>query len=217
MAEHENLGCPSNAKCSKKTGLIRHQWIEIAKSKSKNKLSKMKSFSKSFGVPLSIWGLNKAESNPKYMIWDSPCKNHNLEEKPRVSLVDVFSKNLNKLESNSDVIIPRGVLLNNGKTEVINLLRSDAPILLSKDSVFYVRESEGTYYSIAIRRDGHVTLLDTPSLKKYPSEVSCPKELSEKFNSTVKLDNLYLGHFCKRIWNIDQNAYQTIALGWSCN
>ncbi len=90
MAEHEHLGCPSNAKCSKKTGLIRQQWIEIAKSKNKNKIKKLTSFSRSFGVPLSVWGLNKAEENPAYMIWDSPCKNHNIEENPKVSLVDVF-------------------------------------------------------------------------------------------------------------------------------
>lgn len=217
MIDHEFVGCPTNAKCTKKTGLIRQHWIEISKSKKKNKLKKLKSFSKSFGVPLSVWGLNEAEKNQKYMIWDSPCKNHNLEEKPKISLIDVFSKNLSEVKSNSDVIVPKGLVLNNDKVEEIDLMRSDAPILLSKDSIFYVREVEGTYYTIAIHRNGKVTLIETPKVKHYPSEVACPEKLKEKFDSTVKLDNLYLGYFCKNIWNISTNSYQTMAIGWSCN
>ena len=213
-----NLGCPEFSKCSKKVGVIRQQWIEIAKSNKKQKIKILQSFSQSFGTPLSIWGKNKAEADDRYIIWDSPCKNHNLEEEPKISLVDVFSKNLLELKKSNDIIVPQGLLLNSkNEIEVIDLLRSDAPILLSKNSVFYVKEVEGIYYSLELKRNGKINLLKTPSVTNSPREVQCPKELGEKFKSLELFKNLYKGHYCKKIWDISSNSYQVLALGWSCN
>jgi hypothetical protein len=218
MVDHQNLGCPENSKCSKKTGLIRQQWVEIAKSKRKGKVKRLKSFSRTFGAPLSVWGLSEAESNDDFIIWDSPCKNHNPEEGQKINLVNVFSKNLSTLKNNKSLIIPKGLLIKEDKKiETVDLLRSDAPILLSNNSVFYVQEIEGIYYSLELKRSGQIQLLTTPKVSHYPSEVQCPKDVSEKFKKLSVHQNLYLGHFCKKIWNVSTNSYQVMALGWSCN
>lgn len=218
LKEHEHMGCPENSKCSKKTGVIRQQWIEIAKSRRKEKVKRLQSFARSFGAPLTVWGLDKAELNDQYVIWDSPCKKHNLEEEPRISLVDVFSKDLSSLKKNKDVIIPYGLLLNSkNKIEKLDLLRGDAPILLSNNSVFYVQEVEGIYYTLELHRNGKIQLLKTPRVTQYPSEVQCPKELTDKLTSMTEYKNLYQGQFCKKIWNVSTNSYQVMALGWSCN
>ncbi len=219
MAIHENLGCPENSKCSKKMGLIHQQWVEIAKSTQKNKLRKLQSFASSFGAPVSIWGLNKAEANSSYIIWDSSCKNHNHEEKPRITYVDTFAKDFSDLlNKTEEVIVPKGLILE-GKGRIVSvpLLRSDAPVLLSKDSVFYIQENEGLYYTLEIKRSGKLNIIKTPTPTKLPGEVTCPKELDEAFAASFNPPNLYLGHFCKQIWNISTNSYQVMALGWSCN
>ncbi|OUR99966.1 hypothetical protein A9Q84_02740 [Halobacteriovorax marinus] len=217
MVEHQNIGCPTNAKCSKKMGIIRQQWVSIAKAGTKKPLNKLKSFASSYGVPIPLWGKSGAEKNKDLIIWDSPCSNHNNEELERFSIVNIFSKNLKSLEGKSDLIIPKSILKNRTHTRALNVLRGDAPIALRGDILYYIKEVEGLYYGLELKTSGQLRVVKVPKISNYPHEVTCSKEILEQMKPLQKHANLHKGIYCKNIWDLNTSSYSTMAFGWSCH
>lgn len=217
MVEHQNIGCPSNSKCSKKTGIIRQQWISIAKEKNKHPLRKLQSFASSYGLPISLWGKSTAEKNQDFIIWDSPCANHNNDKLENFLIVNVFSKNLQKLKSFKDLVIPHSVLKSGKDLQTLPVLRGDAPIALRGNILYYVKEVEGLYYGLELKSSGELRVVSVPKVKNYPYEVTCSKEILERMKLLQKHENLYTGIYCKNIWNINTSSYNTMAFGWSCH
>lgn len=217
MAEHENLGCPSNSQCSKKIGLIRHQWVGIAKSNDRNKLKKMKSFTSSFGALLPVWGREDAQKNKDLILWDSACKTHNKEKLESMKLVEVFTKSLSTLEKEKDLFVPNAIRVNKKSGRVRKVIRGDAPILVDGDDFIYIRELEGFYYAMRLKKNGSIHLEEVPKVSNYPREVACQDDTQKEILSLSPVKNLYQGGYCKVIWNKKTRSYETIAFGWSCD
>ncbi len=217
MAEHENLGCPSNSQCSKKIGIIRHQLVGIAKSAGSNKISKMRSFTASYGALLPVWGRQIAEKNQDLILWDSSCKGHNKEKMESMKLIEVFSKNLNTLRKEKDLFIPNALMTDRKSKRVRSVIRGDAPILIDGDDLIYIRENEGFYYGLRILPNGEIRIEDTPKVQNYPSEVGCAEEVTKELLSLAPVKHLYQGSYCKIIWNKKSKKYETLAFGWSCD
>jgi len=217
MIEHQNIGCPSNSKCSQKMGIIRQQWVSIAKARNKNPLRKLKSFASSYGTPISLWAKTSAEKNKEFIIWDSPCPNHNNEKLDKFLIVDTFSKNLKDLEAIKDLVVPKSIL-NKGKSfSTLSVLRGDAPIALKGNILYYVKEVEGLYYGLELKTSGELRVVSVPKIRNYPHEVTCSKEILEKMKPLQKFENLHTGIYCKNIWDINTSSYSTMAFGWSCH
>lgn len=217
MAEHENLGCPSNSKCSKKIGIIRHQLLGIAKSGDKDKIKKMRSFISSYGILLPVWGREKAQKNNDLILWDSSCKAHNKEKLESMKLVEVFSKNLNSLDKEKDLFIPRAIMADRKSKRVRSVIRGDAPILIDGDDLIYIQEIEGFYFGLRLDIKGNIRIEDAPKVSNYPSEVRCSDEVTKELLSLSPVKHLYQGAYCKIVWNKKSKKYETLALGWSCD
>ncbi|CBW26967.1 hypothetical protein BMS_2161 [Halobacteriovorax marinus SJ] len=217
MAEHENLGCPSNSQCSKKIGLIRHQWINIAKSNSPNKLKRMNNFINSYGALIPVWGRESSQANKELILWDSSCKNHNNEKLESMKLIEVYSKNINSLKDQKDIFIPNALRLNKKKPTTRKVIRGDAPVLIDGDDFLYIKESEGFYYGLRLKSNGEIRVEETPKVTNYPSEIKCSDEHTKALLSMSPVKNLYQGSYCKIIWNRKSKSYETLAFGWSCD
>ena len=217
MAEHENLGCPSNSQCSKKIGIIRHQLLGIAKSNDGNKIDKLRSFISSYGILLPVWGRESAQKNKELILWDSSCKAHNKEKFESMKLVEAFSKSLNSLKNEKDLFIPRAIMVDRKSKRVRNVVRGDAPILIDGDDLIYIQEIEGFYFGLRLDSKGNTQIEDAPKVTNYPSEVRCSDEVTKELLSLAPVEHLYQGAYCKIVWNKKSKKYETLALGWSCD
>lgn len=217
MAEHENLGCPSNSSCSKKIGLIRHQWTGIAKSTTPNKIKRMRSFTSSYGALLPVWGRESSEKNQDLILWDSSCKGHNKEKLESIKFIEVFSKNLNSLKKEKDLIIPNVIMTNRKSNRVRSVLRGDAPILIDGNDLIYIKESEGFYYALRLKLNGEISIEEVPKVESYPSEIGCTEDVTKELLQLTSIKHLYQGSYCKIIWNKKAKKYETLAFGWSCD
>ncbi len=217
MAEHENLGCPTNSNCSKKIGLIRHQWTGIAKSNTPNKIKRMRSFTSSYGALIPVWGRSSAEKNEDLILWDSSCKGHNNEKLESIKLIEVFSKNLNSLKKEKDLLVPNVIMTARKSNRIRSVLRGDAPILIDGDDLIYIKETEGFYYGLRLKVNGEVSIENVPKVQNYPSEVRCTDEITNELLNLTSIKHLYQGSYCKIIWNKKKKKYETLAFGWSCD
>jgi hypothetical protein len=214
---HENEGCTENSQCSKETGKIRQNWLEIIKSISDNKISEKfanETVFKKTGIPISIWAREDAtKQNSPLILWNSPCKQH--QDKNNIIFIgEVFTSKLSEIKN---LILQKAIFKENGVIKTINLPRGDAPINIINNSFYYTKDDEGIFYGLNISITGELKISKPIHIEKFPKEVDCPKDMIEEFYRNAPSLNFYKGSFCKEIWNQNKKQYSLLLLGWSCN
>lgn len=215
--DHINPGCPDESICSKETGIKASIWKENLRNYLQNHLSEKELnniLTQKEAFPVNIWADAEAiKSNLNLALWRSPCKQHQDKNNP-IDIGEIYLKSIKNIPH----IIYSKIIYNNTKEiKAIALPRGDAPIAIFNDHFYYTKDDDGLFYGLLISQNGELKISKTKSIKKYPREVSCPKEMSELFLKEAPSLNFYKGSFCKEIWNNDKNAYETILVGWSCN
>jgi len=230
MLGHIHEGCPSNSTCSKTTGAKRKRWIDVIKaspSDQKKTARGLERFRKQYGLPIGFWihteKVEKGEPEHNLIIWDSHCSNHQSKDpKQRIFMGEVMVKSMSELEK---ITVPEHQLFINktwtieksGKINSYYHPRAEFPIMVDSRGIYITREDEGKYYGIQISSKGSLSVVPINNPKSFPREVSCPPALDAVFKTNLKMSNLYMGHYCKALWNNTTKEYQTFVFSWSCN
>lgn len=226
MLDHPFKGCPTNSLCSQNMGAKREKWLKALRSP---KAATAENFRKQFGMPIKIWTRDTVLKDPSMITWDSFCAKHNpkpsseglINTDEKIYITEVFSKDLNKIGSiykeGPQVLLNRLYLLDGKKVIPYLIPRSEAPLFIEKNHLYFTVEEEGSYFGLWISPKGTLRISETFLPKNFPDEVKCPEPLAKAFQAGIKNQNLYQGYFCKAIWNRTKKAYSTMALGWSCN
>ena len=211
-------GCPENAICDKATGEHRLKWLEILTKLEQKKINEVeanKLIQKNTGFPIPVWAMEFARKKPLVMLWDSPCKQHNIDTNKTYIGVTFIKK---MMEKNNILFHPIAILLDEKKdAHSLPVLRGDAPLFIVNDSLYYTEDDDGHYYGLLISPKGQITLSKVFSDTHYPRETACTKEQIDRFTREAPSPNFFKGYYCKEIWNTQTKFYESIILGWSCN
>lgn len=230
MLGHIHEGCPSNSTCSKETGALRKKWIDVLKASpaDQRKTARgLERFREKYGLPIGFWihtqKIEKGEPKHKLIIWDSHCSNHQ-SKKPeeRVFLGQSMVKSFNdfakmNLPEHKIMLNKTWTLTKKGKLRSYFHPRAEFPIKVDGAGIYITREDEGKYYGLQIDTRGTISIVPINNPKSFPKEVVCPEKLVTSFKAEVGMSNLYMGHYCKALWNDSTREYQTFIFGWSCN
>lgn len=224
MIDHFNEGCPTNSECSPKMGTLYKRWTELVESfGGKGYASKrLENFRMKNGAPVEVWVTEKGKASDDLIFWDSPCKNHNLEEQPKIRIGLGFAKNLNELSSleKEEKLIFRFLRIYQGKgkpSKEIRTLRGDMPLYLDGEKLVFQKSIEGSYYGLSLDFSGKMEIIDPIKPPEFPNSLDCPKDFEEEIKEKTLTKNLYSGTYCQRTWNIKKNAFDILMVGWSCN
>ena len=223
-------GCPSNSTCSKKTGAKRKKWIDVLKASplDQRKTARgLERFRSQYGLPIGFWlhteKIEKDEPDHKLIIWDSHCSNHQSKNsKERIFLGESMIKSFKdfdkmNLSEHKIMLNKTWTLTKKGKLLSYFHPRAEFPIKIDSGGIYITREAEGKYYGLQIDNRGAIRIIPVSNPKSFPKEVACPEKLVQSFKTEVEMANLYMGHYCKAIWNDTTKEYQTFIFGWSCN
>lgn len=230
MLGHIHEGCPSNSTCSKETGLSRKKWVDVLKAAPNDKKKAARGierFRKTYGIPLSFWVYvtSKPDTEPKHklIIWDSHCPNHQAKDNNKqINLGETLTKDFKSLlnyknDQHKIMVSKTFTLNNNGKVESYPHPRADFPTFMDSTGIYFTREEEGKYYGMRVSKAGLVNIIPITSPKSFPQEVKCPDPLTKVFDDYIQMNNLYMGRYCKALWNRSSKKFQTFIFGWSCN
>lgn len=216
--DHLNSGCPINSACNKNLGTKRISWIKFLRSTTaKTKKIEFDNFTKKFGVPINIWTTLKAAKDQSIIQWDSPCRGHRIPGK-EIFKGQVFVKSFHHIEKQESLIVPKIYLLN--KEQLLKVYprpRDTFPSFMTNKTFFYNLSDEGELFGIKVSKSGTIDLNRSKFSDQSPREVKCPNQLVSLFEERKRPQNLFQGHYCKAIWNLQKKQYQTVLLGWSCN
>jgi hypothetical protein len=211
-------GCPENSLCKKETGIIRSEWLEILgkfEQKSIDEKEANRLVQSRTGIPIPAWASEEASKKPLTILWDSPCKQHKTPTN-KTYIAVTFLKNL--LPKNNILFHAPAVILDDKKVpHLIMVLRGDAPLFISNDSLYYTQDDEGHYYGLLVAPSGRLSLTHILSDTHYPKEISCTLEQIEMFKREIPSPDFFQGYYCKSLWNTKTKNYQSILIGWSCN
>jgi hypothetical protein len=211
-------GCPENALCPKETGAHRLEWLDILTKFEQKKLSEKevnKQIQLKLGLPIPLWATEEATKKPLAMLWNSPCKQHNIPTN-KTYIAVTFLKNL--LPKNNILFHSPAILLDiQNRPHSIMVLRGDAPLFIVNDSLYYTQDDEGHFYGLLVSPQGQLSISKVLFDSHYPREITCSKEQIEMFNRETPSPNFFQGYYCKEIWNTKSKTYQSLLVGWSCN
>jgi hypothetical protein len=191
--------------------------------KKKNQVALLNRLAHKTGIPFTQWVTQEGSSSKELIIWDSHCRNHNAEGRPKIHIGLQFINNLSEARAHDK----KGLT----HTRFIHILeedrtitkrqapRLDTPLYLNGDQLIYQIELEGNYYAQSIDKSGKLKIVESITPKDYPRTIDCPKALLESANQRKEkvTKNLYLGFFCQRTWNRQTGKHKTLLLPWSCN
>ena len=202
MLIHEHLGCPQNSSCTKTMGTKYKKWTD---SLTIRNTSSIERFTKNFGTPLRTW--TRSANDTQVITYDSPCKNHRLKDSPIYEVITLHKNKMNK------GLIYNKAFAEDGRTFLIPV--KSIPSGIKNNSIHFLKEVNGTFYNLFLGPQGigvnYNILADKEVL-----ETKCPKALVSKFDQWIKPKNLFLGNYCKKVWDFDKNKYLTLLFGWSC-
>ena len=224
MLDHPFEGCPANSGCTEKLGLLNKKWSELLKKsiKGKNLSKKLISFTKTNGVPIPLWLTEDASTKDNLIIWDSPCKNHNLENQKSIKMGMIFTKSLNDLSSliKEKKVLPRFLNVYQGENKKpieLQTIRGETPLYFNGSKIIYQLGSEGLYYGLGLNPKGKLKIVTPVTPQEFPSSTPCPKSMEDSLKKKTIATNLYSGFYCQKIWNIKTKKFEIIQIGWSCN
>jgi hypothetical protein len=222
---HQNVGCPMNSNCSKKVGNTYKEWkAALSKSrKKKNQVSILNQLAQKNGLPFTQWVTNRGSFSEELIVWDSHCRNHNKEGRPKIHIGLQFINNLSQTtQLEKDGMTHNRFMLvldQMGRITERIVPRSDTPLYFDGDNLIYQIEFEGNYFSQSLTKKGEMRVVESITPKEFPKTIDCPKNLlnvaskkKEKLNQ-----DLYLGFFCQRTWDKQTGSSNIILLPWSCN
>ncbi len=211
-------GCPDNSVCTKETGAVRLEWLEILKNYSINKIDEKetnKQIQKKSGFPIPSWATEAAKSKPMTTFWDSPCKQHQ-KENEKTYIAITFLKNL--LPKNK-ILFHSPAILTDDKSHslAIQTLRGEIPLLILNDSLYFTQVDDGYYYGLLISYNGKLSFSKVIKDTHYPKEITCTTEQINLFTKELPSKDFFKGYYCKAIWNLTTKTYNSLIFGWSCN
>ncbi len=213
ILDHIYEGCPTNSYCSKNMATIRKKWLK--KLKSKPSIKQLNSFKSKHGIPIDFWSSANNKKDISIIYWDSHCDNHNIKNN-KILLSQAFANNFKKLIKNKKIYIRQGLLANKDKLNKYFLIREDSPIYADGNKLIFSRGEEGIYYYISIDNKGHIRIVKNTNKYKLAKVIKCPKNMIESFKKYLNPKNLYLGYYCKAIWNKKNKKFQPIIMGYAC-
>lgn len=213
IVDHSILGCPTNSICNKELGEKNLKWNIVLQSKKNKILTKMKTFNRSFGLPVKVWA---TKESPLAIQWDSRCQNHRIPN-PKILESVIFVKHLDELNKNRDFYTPKVLVLRNKKIIVYPTMANETPLFIKNNKLAFNREQSGNYFSMLVSKQGKITTSTPIRTNNLPQEVACSKELVSAFKTVNRPEKLYKSHYCKALWNSKRKKYETVIFGWSCN
>ena len=220
-------GCPLNSVCSAAMGKKFQNWANflkgpngLSKESWEGTAKKIEQYRLAFGIPISVWAKPPSSkdgqnANPNMITWDSHCPHH--QNGPDKLLVGkIFTPNLREVKS-ADIIMGSAYLLKGNKVITYQIPRSETPVFIDGEDLIHVHEDEGIYYQVRISPKGDLAVVNHKIRGPLPKEVPCPPELNKYFQAKVADKNIYLGSYCKEIWNGKSQSAQTMLFNWSCN
>ena len=220
---HKFAGCPMNSNCSKKAGAHYKSWVSTLKKTkdSKNQVSSLNRLASKKGLPFSQWVTSKGSFTEGLIVWDSHCRNHNVEGQSKIHIGMQFIKNISEAKELEKQSLTHNrfihILESSGRITKRVAPRIDTPLYLDGDSLVYQMELEGHYFSQAIDKSGQLNVVKSITPKSFPQTVDCPKELLASVDSEKLPKNLFRGFFCQMTWERQTGRLKTILLPWSCN
>lgn len=219
--EVEFEGCPDNAICSKQTGKKRQAWLnlldKINDKKDSYRTRRLNKFIQKHGAPIQIWSFTRKIEDTALMIWDSSCLHHNKEGK-KVYLGEIFSRNLQNLQKNKNLLLSSAYVQQSPKTiRKHPIPRGEIPSYLNGKSMVFIQEEEGNYYGLQLTPNGKISAITFSSPKHYPQKTKCPEQLVARYLKDKTNKTLFKEYACKKIWNKTLQKKQTVIYGRDCN
>lgn len=232
--DHQFKGCLENSECDQVMGLQLTRWKDLLSKVGDDKVEAAKRapyvelFRAKYGIPVEFYTLQKSQQGFKPMLFDSPCKEHNPKDGPKILKGTAFVKSLPKDKAVvwrdqaqievpvGELLMPQPVLVYEGDTvETYHLPLGDQPLYIKGKSLHVLREEDGFFYMLRISLNGDwkVESVDSSKLTDWEdkrSEVTCPKD-------KTKLDSKVFGiEFCKTVWNDDLKKTQVVKMHQGC-
>lgn len=223
MLFHFNEGCPTNSECSPEMGKRYQRFAEAVKEVEKNPrgFEYLDSLRKKSGIPFDLWTTEKAKAKEDIIIWDSPCRQHNLEDQKKIGIGLAMATDfipLTKFEAEEKIYLRRLYRFQKGKDpETFYTFRGDTPIYFEDDRLVFKRMIEGHYYGVAVDNKGQVNVVNTTVPVDFPRSIDCPQEFLNSMKKITQPENLYSGVYCQKTWNKSTKDFETVLIGWSCN
>ena len=211
---HENLGCPINSICSKESGKLISHWEKMTQSIGhKDKIKKLKSYHKKFGLPLYFLTKISSQESLDSVLWNSRCKLHN----PRNPQHNIYKamKFLKKLPTSSEVILTPITLYQNEVKTKYQTPYQDQIILIKNNQLVILRDYDDFYFQLGIKPNGDFEVLNLPSkviskaLERKIVDTKCPDKI-------IYDDNYFTKSYCQKVLDLDTNTLKTIQFAWTC-
>lgn len=208
MAIHMNKGCQQNSSCTALIGKMNRELDKVLKMGNQSRLD---SFQRRYGIPLSFWTLKEDDLNT--VTFDSRCARHRKKDSKIYEGIRYIKKTSILLK---DPSILMNIAISEDDIDSFYIMpRKALPNGISKGALHFTQEREGLFYYLNLSRQKiHASFNKLP--EKEILETSCPLKLRESFAKRQKSANLYKSSFCKKIWNFDKQKYSTLIFGWSC-
>jgi len=230
--EHQFKGCFENSECDQVMGLQLGRWRElITKLKApemgeEKRVQFLELFRAKYGLPIEFYTNDKSQLTFRPMIFNSPCKNHNLKEK-KILRGTAFIKALSKEKATvwrdqaqievpiGEFFIPQPVLVYFSPTpEVYFLPLDDQPLYLKNKEIHVLKDEDDYFYSIKIDRLGNwkAVATDYSRLSEFEDkrqEVKCPSE-------TFSAPKAFGTEFCKTVWDEDTKKTVIVKMYRGC-
>lgn len=232
--DHQFKGCLENSECDLAMGLQLTRWKDLLSKIGDEKVEASKRapyielFRAKYGIPVEFYTLQKSQQGFKPMLFDSPCKEHNPKEGPKILKGTAFVKSLSKEKAvvwrdqvqievpTGELLLPQPVMVYEGATvDTYQLPLGDQPMYIKNKDVHVLREEDGFFYmlQVSLNGDWKIESVDSAKLSKWEdhrSEVTCPKDKK-------KLDFRVFGiEFCKTVWNEDLKKTQVVKMHQGC-
>ncbi len=220
---HTNIGCPMNSTCNKETGAIYKQWAKLLRktNKNHNQVSTLNKLAKEVGFPFSSWVSSTSKLTDKLIIWDSHCRNHNIDGREKIHIGLQFINNTSEAKQLSKLghTYNRFMLTQEKSGEIGERIvpRMDPPLYFDGQNLIYQMELEGNYFSQSLSKSGRFKIVKSYTPKDFPRTITCSQNLLKAASSKELTKDLYLGFFCQEIWDKKSGLKKTILLPWSCN
>jgi hypothetical protein len=226
--------CPANAWCGSAALAANQAWGQLLANPPGKVIARL---GQKHGFPLPVWAVlpkpttaaeqssaapPPADLPSNFIGWDSSCRHH--QDSSHLILKGYsFQKNL------KDVARPLAASQAWGTTASGQLISwmipaGETPILREGQNLIFTLDFEGKYFHLKIDPAGKLTYGEWQLNGRRPREVTCPPALQQKGqaalagqDSPASFGSIFQESFCKEIWDLASNSYQTMLFFWACD
>ena len=233
--EHQFKGCLENSECDQIMGLQLSRWKNLMSnlkedgSEGSKKSEQIELFRIKNGIPVEFYTNERSQQGFKPLLFNSPCKNHNLEKGHKVLRGISFIKSITQNKAVvwrdqtqievpvGEILIPQSVTVyfDNYKT-IYKLPIDDQPILIKDKNLYILKEDHDVFYVLKISPEGEwkIVNMDISELSRWEEkkkDIECPGKNDSTIQGVFKLE------ICKSIWDEDQKKNVTIKMERGCS